>query len=100
MAPKVSKTPRHRLDQLTVRGFDASLESRLRELARERDLSLNRAALLLMRRGAGLTAPAKEDVVAIGRGLDRFIGLWSRGDESELLEAVAPLNEIDPGLWQ
>lgn len=99
MAPRASKTPRPRLGQLTVRGFDPSLERRLRELARERDLSLNRAALLLMRRGAGLTAPPTEDATPIGRGLDRFVGLWSREDESELLEAVAPLDEIDPGLW-
>lgn len=42
------------MDHLSVRGFDKELERRLRELARRENVSLNKAALLLLRRGAGL----------------------------------------------
>ena len=55
------------LAQLTLRGLDARLWQRLREVARERDLSLNRAALLLLRRGAGLAAPGPGSGGEVGR---------------------------------
>ena len=40
------------MDQLSLRGFDKELARRIRELARREHVSLNKAALLLMRRGA------------------------------------------------
>jgi len=35
--------------QLTVRGFDKELERRLRDVARTKGVSLNQAALILLR---------------------------------------------------
>lgn len=90
-------------DQLTLRGFDSKLKRRLVELARARDLSLNRAALLLMRRGAGLERhPVAEvdDSSTIGSALDGFIGVWSEEDEEEFLRAIEGLDRIDPELWR
>lgn len=46
------------MTQLTLRGFDPELENCLRELAARDNSSLNKAALKLMRRGAGLEAAA------------------------------------------
>lgn len=88
--------------QLTIRGFDEELERQLRSLARERGLSLNRAALLLLRRGAGLDreGAAAHPAQAVGSALDRFVGSWSKEQESELLEALEPLEQIDPELWR
>ena len=87
------------MKQLTLRGFDPALERRLRELAGELQISLNRAALLLMRRGAGLvdTQGAGRE---IGGALDSFIGVWTGEQEAELLQAVEPLQQIDPELWR
>ena len=87
------------MQQLTLRGFDPGLERCLRELARERQISLNRAALLLMRRGAGLAAPGGA-AGAVGSALDSFVGVWSKEQESELLEAIGPLDQIDEDLWR
>ena len=87
------------MKQLTLRGFDARLERCLHELARERRISLNRAALLLMRRGAGL-AGASGTVRIVGPALDSFIGVWSREQENELLDAIGPLDQIDAELWR
>jgi hypothetical protein len=71
----------------------------LRELARREHVSLNKAALLLMRRGAGLvdsnSAPA-----AVGDALDQFIGRWSAADEKQLLESIAPFKAVDEALWK
>ena len=44
------------MNQLTVRGFDPALARRIREVAKARGLSLNQAAVLLIRQGAGLGA--------------------------------------------
>ena len=87
------------LNQLTVRGFDKQLERRLRELAERRGVSLNRAALELMRRGAGLL-DSEANSSSVGSALDTFINTWSEEDEIELRQAVEPFEQIDPELWR
>ena len=87
------------MKQLTIRGFDRDLERRLRELAASQQISLNRAALTLMRRGAGLAGPAETTTDRVGTKLDSFIGVWSKEDETEFLKALEPLEQIDPELW-
>ena len=86
------------MKQLTIRGLDAQLEKRLRKMAKDHQMSLNRAALSLMRRGAGLTE-SREPADAVGTSLDGFIGIWSPEDEAELLKAIEPFGQIDPELW-
>ena len=86
------------MNQLTIRGFDEELEKCLRQLAAERQISLNRAALALMRRGAGLTE-RRESPDRVDTALDTFIGVWSDEDESELRRALEPFEQIDAGLW-
>ena len=84
---------------MTVRGFDKDLERRLRDVAKARGVSLNQAALILLREGAGLETPrARANVV--GDSLDRLIGSWSRAEETEFLRAIRGLEEIDPSLWR
>ncbi len=87
------------MKQLTVRGFDRGLERRLRELARERRVSLNREALILLREGAGLESP-RAPANVVGDSLDSLIGSWSKRDEAEFLKAIAPLEKVDPSLWR
>jgi len=86
------------MKQLTIRGFDEPLERRLRELAREQGISLNRAALKLMRQGAGVSE-RRGSTGTVGSALDTFIGVWSDEDEAELMKALEPLEQIDPELW-
>ena len=87
------------MKQLTVRGFDKDLERRLREVAKARGVSLNQAALILLREGAGLeTARRRVDVV--GDSLDDLIGCWSEAEEAEFLQAISGLEEIEPSLWR
>ena len=85
-------------DQITIRGLGADLEVRLLALARERRMSLNKAALSLMRKGAGLR-PEQEGPEGIGGGLDVFVGSWSGEDEGALLEAVNELDQADGDFW-
>ena len=85
--------------QLTLRGFDKALERRLREVARTRGVSLNQAALILLREGAGLLEPLRPATV-VGDSLDHLIGSWSVEEEAEFLKALAAFETVDPSLWR
>jgi hypothetical protein len=82
------------MDQLSLRGIDKDLARRIRELARREHMSLNRVALLLMRRGAGLVESGASSTT-IGNALDGFIGRWSAADEKRLLEGIAACETVD-----
>ena len=86
------------LKQLTLRGFDKELERRLRDEARVDGVSLNRAALTLIRRGAGLDSAAPSN--AVGSGLDHLIGTWSESDERSLRKATAVFERVDEDFWR
>ena len=66
------------MNQLTVRGFDDELNDHLQRLARREGISLNKAALKLLRKGAGLTGDAGDDRT-IGSSLDFFHRFLHRG---------------------
>ena len=87
------------MHQLTVRGFDLELEHRLQETARRRGVSLNKAALWLMRRGAGLDEPRTDDAV-IGNALDEFSGTMTVEEARLVLEAVEDFERIDEEIWR
>ena len=87
------------MKQLTVRGFDKDLERRLRDVAKTRGVSLNQAVLILLREGAGLEVPRRRANM-VGDSLDGLIGSWSKAEESEFLQAISLLEEIDPSLWR
>ena len=92
-------THKKRTVQLTVRGFDEHLERRLRQVARQHGVSLNRAALHLLRKGAGLGPDAtKADVV--GDSLDGLIGSWSETEAEQFLKAVSAFERVDRSFWR
>jgi hypothetical protein len=84
--------------QLTLRGFDTELERALVKEARASGLSLNQAAVKLLRRGAGLaTGPAPN---AIGNALDHLIGTWTADDAKRMAAANAVFERVDEDLWK
>lgn len=86
------------MKQLSLRGFDRDLERRLKDLARSQGISLNKAALVLLRKGAGLEeARARKNIV--GDSLDHLIGKWSKEEEQAILEATKVFEQIDESLW-
>jgi hypothetical protein len=87
------------MDQLSLRDLDKELARKVRALARRERMSLTHAALVLMRRGAGLS-DAASPVTEIGDGLDRFIGRWSVRDEKRLLQSIAACETVDKTLWK
>lgn len=87
------------MGQVTIRGLDEDLEARLERVAQERKLSLDKAALLLLRRGAGLSEKVAE-TPRIGSSLDGFIGSWESEREQEVLSAIEVFERIDEDLWR
>jgi hypothetical protein len=88
------------MKQLTIRGFDDRLEQRLRKLAREENLSLNKAVLKLLNQAAGLNSTAKTSAIpVVGSALDEFIGVWSGEEERRFDEAVEVFEAVDESLW-
>ena len=86
------------MHQLTVRGFDAELADNIRQLAQRESISLNQAALLLLRRGAGLAG--HREVGVVGSSLDRFIGSWTSEQAEAMNVALQDFDSIDHTMWK
>lgn len=85
--------------QLTVRGFDDELSSAIQGLAQREGISLNKAALRLLRKGAGL-ADDGEGRPRIGNSLDHFFGSWTQDQADELDAALKEFDKIDEEMWK
>jgi len=86
------------MSQLTVRGLDKRLLHAIRELARRERISLNKAALRLLERGAGVTAAPPDN--RVGNSLDRHIGTWSAAEAKAFHESIKSCEQIDKELWK
>ena len=87
------------MKQLTIRGFDDELAGRIRQLARREGISLNRAVLRLLRRGAGLGTPDGDPAV-VGASLDHLIGTWTAEEADEMDRALGDFSRIDEDMWK
>ena len=87
------------MKQLSLRGFDPDLEKRIQEIAKKEWISLNRATLWLLRKGAGLEGAGNSTAI-VGDSLDHLIGRWSAEEEKEFLRSIEPLEQIDRSFWK
>ena len=84
--------------QLTIRMTDKDLERAIVELARSEGISLNQAALRILRRGAGLGRGRGSEKL-VGNALDELEGTWSE-KEAEAFEAnTRAFETVDEDLW-
>jgi hypothetical protein len=84
--------------QLTLRGLDRRLQREIRELARREGLSLNKAAVRLLEKGAGIRPADKAE--RIGSSLDHLIGTWTEDEADALLESIQSCEQVDRELWE
>jgi len=84
-------------DQITLRGLDPRLRRELQAIARRHGISLNKAALQLLAKGADLDQG--KDANRIGDSLDAWIGTWTRKQADDLLESIQGCEQIDQELW-
>jgi len=88
----------HHPNQITLRGLDPRVRRELHALARKERISLNKAALRLLEKGAGVIAPRGDD--QIGDSLDPWIGTWSQEEADEVLDSIQSCAQVDPELWE
>ena len=82
--------------QLTVRGFDDELSDRLKGFAQREGISLNQAALRLLRKGAGLP----ETSGVIGNSLDHLFGVWTQEEYEQFNKEIEVFETIDEEMWK
>ena len=87
------------MNQLTIRGFDDELAGRIRQLASREGISLNRAVLRLLRRGAGL-GERNDHPDIVGDSLDHLIGTWTAEEAAEMNRALEDFSRIDEEMWK
>ena len=87
------------MNQLTIRGFDDDLSASVRRLAKREGISLNQAALRLLRKGAGLADGSRGSDV-VGSSLDHLIGRWTPTEADEMDSALKEFGTIDEAIWQ
>ena len=87
-----------RMIQLTIRP-DKRLLHAIRELAKRERISLNKAALRLLERGAGI-AVVPQPAERIGNRFDHLIGTWSTAEANAFQESIKSVEQIDQDLWK
>ena len=87
------------MDQITIHGLDGELEEVVRKLAERDGTSLSHAAFELLRIGAGLAKPAREQP-NVGPSLDRYIGSWTSAEADEFDAAIEEFETVDETSWQ
>ena len=87
------------MNQLTVWGFDHELAEHIQRLSKREGISLNQAALKLLRRGAGLADPTRK-ADTVGASLDHLIGKWTDEEAVEMEKALEEFEIVDEAAWQ
>ena len=85
-------------NQLTVRGFGEDLASAVRRLAAREQISLNQAAIKLLRRGAGLSETQAPTQLP-RRPIEDLFGAWTQEDADAVEDALSVFGEIDAEMW-
>ena len=84
--------------QLTIRGISPELAEAVRRLAREEGISLNKAAVRLLAKGANL-GPGKK-AGAIGNDLDHLFGTWTESEAKAFFKSVECCEQVDKDFWK
>ncbi|MBI2922368.1 MAG: hypothetical protein HYY18_15045 [Planctomycetes bacterium] len=82
---------------ITLRGLDESTARALHELADREGLSLNRAALRLLK-SATLADPSSG--MRIGHALDRYFRTWTKAEARAFDRAISIFSRVDAELWK
>ncbi len=85
------------MNQLTLRGFDDELAKCIQDLAQREGISLNRAAMRLIHRGANLD---HGEANAVGSSLDHLMGTWSSDEADRIDRALKDFSHIDEAMWK
>ena len=87
------------MNQIMIRGLDDELSASVRRLAKRDGLSMNQAALKLLRKDAGL-ADGTRGAETAGSSLDDLFGTWSREEAEAFNAALEVFETADESAWK
>ena len=87
------------MDQITLRGIPADIESLARKEAKNKSLSLNKAFLYLLRKGADQLAMNRRGKKHRGSEFGPFLGLWGKDEAAGYDASMQDQRQIDKELW-
>ena len=87
------------MKQLTIRGIPDEVERRIRKEARQKGVSLNKAALAMLEKASGINRQGKSKRPS-HHDLDHLCGIWNKTEAREIEKHVSLHREIDEALWK
>ena len=84
------------MTQITLRGMNPEVERKVRRMAKERGVSLNRVMLDMIYQYTGLK---KKDKRPPADSLRKLAGGWSEKDASKFMESIKSCTQIDEEMW-
>jgi len=84
------------MTQITIRGIDPEVESKIRRMAKKSGKSLNRVVLDMIYQCTGLNKKNKRPEA---ESLRKLAGGWGEKDATEFLESIKPCEQIDEEMW-
>lgn len=84
--------------QITVRGLEPQLLAEVRRLSRSKGVSMNKAALSILKQGAGIAEPL--ETKCIGKAVNRFVGSWTKTEARQFSKSIRSLEQVDEELWK
>jgi hypothetical protein len=85
------------VSQITIRGIDPAIESKIRRLAKQSGKSLNRIILDMV---YDYTGVKKRNQKPAANSLRKLAGGWSEQEAAEFLESIKSCEQIDEEMWK
>lgn len=85
------------MSQITIRGIDPAIESKIRRLAKESGKSLNRIILDMVYDYTGVKIRNQKPAA---NSLKKLAGGWSEQEAAQFLESIKCCEQIDEGMWK
>ena len=85
------------MSQITIRGLDPTIESKIRRLAKQSGKSLNRVILDMVYDYTGVKKRAEKPAA---NSLRKFAGGWSEKEAAEFMESIKSCEQIDEEMWK
>ncbi|MBI5142812.1 MAG: hypothetical protein HZA20_11590 [Nitrospirae bacterium] len=86
--------------QITLRGIPEEIESIARKEADGMGVSLNKALLMLLRKGAARQASADVKISAPKGRFKAFSGLWSEDEAADFDASLREQRSVDAEIWK
>ena len=87
------------MKQYTIRGIDNALDKAVRETATKDRVSVNKAAVSLLRKAVGLDTDERPKGPPY-HNLDDLAGVLSKEESNPMLKALESVRRVDPDLWK